>query len=91
MANEDAGPLEDAVGATIAMRRSLHGAEPYPVEILEELYKDAAAAREVCNAHMGELQRWIGERKDLLARAEQREGREHERETDPILRPDGRC
>lgn len=31
------------------------------------------------------------EKADRIARAEQREGREHERETDPILRPDGQC
>lgn len=50
---------------------------------LDVAYADAAEAREELNRHMGRLQR--------LQQANMREGYEHERETDPILRPDGQC
>lgn len=85
------GPLEALVRREIAKGEQYQLSGECESGILENAYDDAVASRESLNAHMGRLQRAIAERKELLARAERREGREHERETDPILRPDGQC
>lgn len=88
----EVGPLEDAIDAVLAMRLALFREQLPNIEMLDEFHADAAAARERINAHMGELQRIRDEvRQELLDRAEIREKREHERETDAVLRPDGQC
>ncbi len=85
------GPLEDAVDTVIEMRRQLHAADPFPPDILGELYNDAVEARELCNRHMGELQRWGSERKKADDARDFYDGKRFERENDPITRPDGQC
>jgi hypothetical protein len=79
-----AGPLESTVREMIADKETYQLSGEASSGTLDLGYNDAAAAREALNTHMGRLQLVRAERDDRLQRAEIREGREHEAETDPL-------
>lgn len=86
-----AGPLERLVKREVAKVETHQLRTDAPADVLHRAYADAAEAREELNRHMGRLQRRKEE--DGIRAAQAAAGDKHrfERETDPILRPDGQC